>query len=229
MLEQARAGMTIKEIVRRTGYSRGLIRQILRGQRSDVFRTRESSLELHLPWLDAQWAAGAYNSAELWRRLKLEGFRGSRRVVGEWATRRRHADRLDLERLQRVPSARTLARLLTTARDSLSRAQTVTVAAIETGVPALVEAREIIAAFHVMIRKRAYGSLDLWIARARSSLVSSFANGIVKDHGAVLSVITSPWSSGQVEGQITKLKLVKRQMYGRAKLDLLEARLVPAP
>ena len=42
----------------------------------------------------------------------------------------------------------------------------------------------------------------------------------------MLAAITSPWSSGQVEGQITKLKLVKRQMYGRAKLDLLEARLV---
>ncbi len=47
-----------------------------------------------------------------------------------------------------------------------------------------------------------------------------------KDYGAVLSAITLPWSSGQVEGQITRLKLVKRQMYGRAKLDLLEARLV---
>ena len=56
--------------------------------------------------------------------------------------------------------------------------------------------------------------------------MSSFANGISKDHGAVLSTVTSPWSSGQVEGQITKLRLVKRQMYGRAKPALLEARLV---
>ncbi len=79
-----------------------------------------------------------------------------------------------------------------------------------------------------MIRKRLYASLDPWITTARASLVSSFANGIGKDRGAVLSAITSPWSSGQVEGQITRLKLVKRQMYGRAKLDLLEARLVPA-
>ncbi len=59
--------------------------------------------------------------------------------------------------------------------------------------------------------------------------MGSFANGIGKDRGAVLSAITSPWSSGQVEGQITRLKLVKRQMYGRAKLDLLEARLVRVP
>ncbi len=58
VLEQVRAGMTIKKIVQWTGHSRGLVRQILRGQRSDVFRTRESSLEVCLPWLDAQWAAG---------------------------------------------------------------------------------------------------------------------------------------------------------------------------
>ncbi len=226
ILEQATAGMTIREIVRKTGHSRGLVRRVLRGQRSDVFRTRESSLELHLPWLDAQWAAGDRNGAGLWRRLKLLGFRGSERVVGEWATRRRHADKVDLERLRRIPSARTIARLMTTGRDDLTKTQTVTITAIENGVPALVEAREIVAAFHVMIRKKAQASFQPWIARAKESLVSSFANGISQDQAAVRAAITSPWSSGQVEGQITKLKLVKRQMYGRAKLDLLEARLV---
>lgn len=191
-----------------------------------MFRTRESSLELHLPWLDAQWASGDRNGAKLWRRLKLLGFRGSERVVGEWATRRRHADKVDIERLRRIPSARTIARLMTTGRDSLTKTQTVTIATIESGVPALVEAREIVAAFHIMIRKKVQASFQPWVAQAKESLMSSFPNGINRDQAAVLAAITSPWSSGQVEGQITKLKLVKRQMYGRAKLDLLEARLV---
>jgi len=56
--------------------------------------------------------------------------------------------------------------------------------------------------------------------------VSSFANGIDRDINAVCAVITSGWSNGQAEGQITKLKLVKRQMYGRRKLDLLQGRLI---
>jgi transposase len=81
ILELGKVGVTIKEIVRRTGYSRGLVRRVLRGQRSDVFRVRESSLELYLPWLDAQWSAGRRNGAELWRRLKTQGYRGSLRVV----------------------------------------------------------------------------------------------------------------------------------------------------
>jgi transposase len=58
--------------------------------------------------------------------------------------------------------------------------------------------------------------------------VASFAGGVAKDEAAVRAAITSPWSNGQTEGQITKLKLVKRQMYGRGKIDLLQARLIGA-
>lgn len=87
ILGLAKHGVQIEEIVRRTGYSRRLVRRVLRGQRSDIFRARESSLELYLPWLDVQWAAGLQNGAELWRRLKGQGGLGSLRVVTEWATR----------------------------------------------------------------------------------------------------------------------------------------------
>jgi transposase len=221
----AKDGLSIKEIVRRTGHSRGLIRRILRGQRSDVFRVRESSLELFLPWLDAQWVAGERNGAALWRQLKKEGFRGCLRVVSEWATRRRHADKAE-GGLRRTPGARTIARLLSVERDRLSKSETVMVAAIEAGVPSLVEAREIIAAFQAMIRKRTLAVLDPWIESARASIVASFASGVIKDKAAVSAAISSPWSNGQTEGQITKLKLVKRQMYGRGKIDLLQARVV---
>jgi transposase len=83
---------------------------------------------------------------------------------------------------------------MTIGRIDLPKSETVTVAAIEGGVPLLVEAREIMA---------------------------SVANGVVKDRAAVGAAITSPWSNGQTEGQTNKLKLVKRQMYGRGKIDLL--------
>ena len=135
----SKEGLAIKEIVRRTGHSRGLVRQVLRGQRTDVFRVRGNTLDVHLPFLDAQWADGCQNGAELWRRLKRRGFRGSLRVVSEWATRRRRADSISLHQLQKVPSARAIARLMTMARDHLSKADTVTVAALKAGVPALVK------------------------------------------------------------------------------------------
>jgi transposase len=227
ILGLAKQGITIKEIVRRTGHSRGLVRRVLRGHRSDVFRLRESSLELHLQWLDTRWAAGQRNGTELWRQLKKQGFRGCLRVVTEWASRRRRAEKAD-GALGRTPSSRTIARLMTIGRDNLSKAETVTVATIESGVPLLVEARELIAAFQTMIRKKSVADLKPWLERARTSLVASFANGVIKDQAAVAAAITSPWSNAQTEGQITKLKLVKRQMYGRGKIDLLQARVIGA-
>ena len=176
--------------------------------------------------MEAQWTSGCHNGAELRRRLKVQGFRGSLRVVSEWATRRRRAEKANDQQLQKVPSARTIARLMTTARDHLSKSDTVTIAAIEAGVPILVQARILIDRFHAMIRRRTEAELDPWITEAKASLIASFATGISNDRAAVHAAITEAWSNGQTEGQITKLKLVKRQMYGRAKIDLLQARLM---
>jgi transposase len=92
----------------------------------------------------------------------------------------------------------------------------------------LVEAREIVAGFHAMIRSRSAELLASWIERASQSLVASLANGIRRDKAAVRAVILSTWSNGQTEGQITRLWLVKRQMYGRGKIDPLPARPVGA-
>jgi transposase len=224
-----KAGAAIKQIVRKTGHSRQLVRYAIRGIQGDVFRTRQSSLDAYLARLDVQWENGCRNSAELWRRLRSEGFRGSPRVVCEWATRRRRAEKASNQQLQKVPSARTIARLMTTARDHLSKADTVTIAAIETGVPSLVHARELVDRFHSMIRKRTEADLDPWIEAARQSLVASFASGVSNDRACIRAAMTHPWSNGQTEGQINKLKVIKRQMYGRAKIDLLQARLIGVP
>ena len=117
---------------------------------------------------------------------------------------------------------------MTTARDNLSKAETFTIAAIEAHVPTLVEARVLVESFQAMVRKKLIENLDPWIASASVSLIASFASGIIQDKPAVQAALTEPWSNGQTEGQITKLKLVKRQMYGRAKIDLLQARLLGA-
>ena len=59
--------------------------------------------------------------------------------------------------------------------------------------------------------------------------MASFARGIINDEKAIRAAMTSSWSNGQTEGQITRLKLVKRQIYGRGKIDLLQARMIGAP
>lgn len=190
-----------EEIVRRTGHSRKLVRSVVRGQRTDIFRIRQTSLEPHLPWLEAQWDAGLRNGAELWRQLRLAGFGGGLRVVTEWATRRRRAEKAE-NGLGHAPAARTIVRLMTVERNNLTTAQTMTVAAIEERLPDLVEARDVVESFHKMLCSKSKDDLEAWIDRAARSLVASFANGVIRDRAAVQNAITSMWSNGQTEGQM---------------------------
>jgi transposase len=84
-------------------------------------------------------------------------------------------------------------------------------------------------AFALMIRTRSAEALDPWLQEASSSEVPelhSFAAGIRRDRAAVLAALTYPWSQGQVEGQVHRLKLLKRQSYGRAGFDLLRHRVL---
>lgn len=222
----ARDGVAIKEIVRRTGVSRQVVRRILRGEREDIFRSRQSSLQPWLPRLDTEWAGGCRNGAELWRRLRAAGFRGSLRVVTEWSTRRRRAERAPAGAPRRCPSARAVARLMTLCRQGLSRDEALTVATIEAGIPWLAETARLVDRFQELIRNRSATDFQAWLSEAAASPLASFAKGLTADQPAVTAALTEPWSNGQTEGQINRLKLIKRQMYGRAHLDLLRARVI---
>ena len=227
VLALAAQSVPLKAMARTTGLSRQTIRKIVRGQRHDVFRTRQSSLD---PWrvrLEAEWKGGCRVGAELWRRLRASGFAGSLRVVGEWATRRRRDDRLG-QSAGPSPSARTIARGLTIERDPGSARTALVNATIETAVPELIAARDLMDRFHAMMRSKDVDRLDPWIASGSEGKLASFAAGVEADKQAIAAAITEPWSSGQVEGKINRLKLIERQMFGRANLDLLKARLMAA-
>lgn len=133
-----------------------------------------------------------------------------------------------MERSGIAPPARKLSHLMTTHREQLTKAEAVTMAAIETGVPELATARKVLDRFHRMLRARDTAALAPWMADSETSLLALFCKGLKADLAGVTAALTEPWSNGQTEGQITRLKLVKRQMYGRGRLDLLRARLVGA-
>ena len=80
-----------------------------------------------------------------------------------------------------------------------------------------------------MIRERRACLFDDWLARVKSSGIKelqSWANGLLTDEEAVRQALSSKWSNGQTEGQVNRLKMIKRQMYGRANFDLLRARVL---
>jgi transposase len=94
------------------------------------------------------------------------------------------------------------------------------------------EAIDLAQDFVQLVRQRQPQQLEPWLARAAKSVVGAwqrFAKGLQDDYDAVKAGVTLPWSSGPVEGQITRLKLLKRQMFGRAGLPLLERRFVLPP
>ena len=86
--------------------------------------------------------------------------------------------------------------------------------------------------FCQIVRERRSESLDAWIEMASGDAIMRelrvFAAGIQRDYAAVRAAMTFQWSNGQVEGQVNRLKLIKREMYGRAKFDLLRQRVLNA-
>lgn len=111
-------------------------------------------------------------------------------------------------------------------RDHLSKADAIRVARIEAALPSLATARMLTERFTDMVRNAREDALEAWLIEAEESLIAAFASGLRRDRAAVAAALRKPWSNGQTEGQINCLKTLKRQMYGRANIDLLRARLV---
>ena len=97
--------------------------------------------------------------------------------------------------------------------------------------PELTEAVALAPDFAALVRQRQPTQLDPWLARAATSALPPFrrfAKGLREDYAAVKAGVTLPWSQGPIEGQINRLKMLKRQMFGRARLDLLARRFLLA-
>lgn len=130
---------------------------------------------------------------------------------------------------QRVPSSRDLSWLVLRRGTTLDATEQSQLEQLEASHAAVQTGIQLTQEFATMLRERQGEQLDAWLARAETSGLTpliSFANGIRKDYDAVEAGLTLEWSNGPTEGHINRLKQVKRQMYGRAKLDLLKLRLL---
>ena len=131
-----------------------------------------------------------------------------------------------------VPSPRQARWLLLRAMETLTSEERSYRTALLDAESTVHEVQQLVADFGALVRTREAPGLVAWLARADASSVPevrSFAASIRRDPDAVDAALSSPWSNGQTEGQINRLKVLKRQMYGRyAKLDLLEKRLLYA-
>ena len=219
-------GVSIKVIVRRVGVGRNTVRRWLRGAEPDPFRRHVSILEPHYALLERRWTEGCHNGAQLWRELRDGGFRGRLRVVTESATRRRLRKPRSVSISITAPPPRRVARLLTSEASALPTEERHYLDRLLAISAPLARARDLALGFAAIVRERKSEDLDNWLADAAESELRYFANGLKQDEVAVRAALKLAWSNGQTEGQITRLKRVKRQMYGRAKHDPLRARVL---
>jgi transposase len=202
---------------------------------------RKSILDPFLPDLERRHAEGCENALLLWREIRQQGFPGTERQVLRWLHRRRtqvapstpncYRDSLlspEPEQPVCLPSAGEIAWMLVQVPETQSDQQRLLL-------QHLLQDRDVANAyslaqqFVLMVKQRLAPQLDAWLAdTAATSVVPlrNFALGIQQDYAAVRAALDTPWSNGQTEGQVNRLKFIKRQMYGRAKLDLLRLRVL---
>jgi len=203
-------------------------------------RPRRTLLTPYEPYLRMRWEAGCQNAAALWRELRTQGFTGTesfvRQQVQRWrvtpgqpgkparTNRGSGHGRGAMPPPIRVVSPRQAVWLFLRDDADLTEGQRAYRAELLDCCPDVATALPLVAAFQQMMRSHDQQALTDWLTAAERSELREFrdvAGGLRRDYGAVAAAVTSEWSSGQVEGQVTRLKLVKRSMYGRAGFPLL--------
>lgn len=231
----------LREIARQLQVGRGTVRRYLR---AGCFPERaipipKSQIGPYRDDLKRRWEEGGTNAVKLWQELKSHGFRGSydivRREVAKW--RKPTPAKTDskpqppLTRSAARPSARRISWMLWQGTEELCEEDQRLVEELKQS-PEIVLATELIGEFATIIRQRELDRFKNWLERARAGTapkdIRGFAQSLQQDQKAVEAAISLEWSNGQVEGQVNRLKTLKRQMYGRAKFDLLRARFLYA-
>jgi transposase len=231
VMEQIRQGVSKSEAARNCGLGRRTVRRWVSAsefpERKHAYRP--TMVDQHREYLEQRWKQGCHNAAQLWRELQERGFKGQAPIVRTWI--QRHYNSQSSEEKQK-PSSSKLSRasprqtawlLLKEPEDARPYLEELCSKSPEVATLASL-ARE----FGRIIRKRDVDAWPKWCQDAKSSLLSTFAKSLCRDEAAVLAALQQPWSNGPVEGNIHRLKLIKRSMYGRGKFDLLRIRVIHA-
>ena len=222
-------GMPIRIIAHHIGASRNAVRRWVRAGRFVPYRRAPGSsrLDQHRSLVEARWRDGQRSAAALHRELCALGFTGGYDIVRHWAARQRRGEPARPPS-GRIPSTRRITRWLTSDPAALSPEDRRFTEALCAAAPGLRTAAEHVRAFAELLRHRRPAGLDPWLDAIAATELRAFAVGLRQDEAAVRAAMGEPWSNGPVEGQVNRLKLIKRSMYGRAKFDLLRQRVLHA-
>jgi len=244
-----RQGWTAPAIAQHVGLG---LRTVQRDLQSATFAGRKrrsdlgtSVLNPYKPYLLERWNAGCHTVLRLFRELQPQGYTGSYARVAAYARRLRQAQGLPpahrrsrqaLPTVVELPyqplTPRRATWLVLRRETQRTEAETQQLTQLHAQSAEVAEAIDLAQDFAILVRQRQPAQLDPWLKRATTSTVEAvrrFATGLYEDYAAVKAGVTLPWSTSPVEGHINRLKMLKRQMFGRARLDLLSCRFVLAP
>jgi transposase len=181
-------------------------------------------------YLQQRWTEGCHNASRLYQEIRQKGYAGKRAMVARFVAGWRKTSKATLPNAPQRVSPKHAAILVTRPAGQMKDEQQQLFDRIATQCPDVINLRQIALGFRNALAADDSTQLRSWIEGAKHSefgAVVRFAYGLQKDISAVAAAVDTPWSTGQVEGQINRLKMIKRQMYGRAGFELLCARVLP--
>jgi transposase len=247
-----RAGHPIAEVARQADRHPSTVHRYLQRHhppRQKRKGGRPNTVEPWRPYLEERWRAGVRHGMQLYRELLDQGFTGShdavQRFIAPWRGTQKKSRRPSRSpggepreaqpkarapTWERVPSARRVTWWLLGKPEKRQAGQEEFLERLTSRCPAVATGGELVLEFFRLVRERDQGALEPWLSRVQESSLGEFQNfaaGLRHDWEAVTAALSLAWSNGPVEGQVNRLKLIKRQMYGRANFDLLRARVLP--
>jgi transposase len=225
-------GRGIREIARHLGWGQHTVQRYDRAATWQELvdgrwtAPRPSRLDPFKPYLDQHADGNRGSFTRLFNEVRERGYDGSYSVVRDYLSGRNPA-RAPLP--PAPPTVRDVTNWLTRHPDTLTEDEKPLLKAILDRCPELQAASALVRAFAVMITELSGENLPQWMAAARDvglPGIASFARGLEQDLDAVTNGLTMNWSSGPVEGRVNHIKMIKRQMFGRAGLPLLRKRVL---
>ena len=229
-------GKGIKPIMRELGLAKETVRRFTRAASAEELLAnargrRPSVLDEFKPYLHQRWNAGHTNVLQLHAEIKAAGYSGSYATVRLYLQPFRAAGTAPPP-APGPPKTRHVASWILRDPATLDDQEQAKLQQVRARCPHLDALAGHVTEFAKILTGRHGGRLDAWIAAVEADDqpdLTSFTTGLKQDHAAVLNGLTLPHSSGAVEGNVNRIKMIKRQMYGRASFDLLRKRVLLAP
>ena len=239
-------GMKSAEIAAQIGMPERTVRHWLsRGTPySRPRRQRARLLDPYQTYLLQRWNQGCHNGSQLEAELRAKGYKGSQRAVYRYLATlepsafplRRSAVSPGSQNTSLTPpnplrtmSVQQATWLFFRKPDELKEEELERLRLLRQASPHIETTYHLVKQFLQMVRERSGEQLDTWLAAVQASHLEafeSFVTGVQQDKDAVVAGLTLEWSNGPLEGNVNRLKLIKRSMYGRAEIDLLKLRVL---